>query len=251
MSAWIFQGNPDKFDMDEYLARTHEIQWTVSPESLSKHMRVGDKMFMWRAAGRGKAISGIIAVGHLSGEPRVSGEDEASQGLWRNRDNSPALRVPMTLDDVATGPLKRERLKRDPILSERLILRFANQTTYRLQPREALRLSQLWDNKVRGGETPPPPVYEYYGDAPNDLQTFAAHVRKGQPAFRKNLLAAYGERCVVTGSGPKQVLEAVHILSHAGSGINELDNGLLMRADIHTFLMLISSASPQRRLRSW
>lgn len=37
----------------------------------------------------------------------------------------------------------------------------------------------------------------------------------------------------MTGWGPAAVLEAVHIVSHADSGINELDNGLLMRADLH------------------
>ena len=121
-------------------------------EHLSKDMRVGDKMFLWRAAGSGRAISGIIAVGHLTDEPRVSGEDEASRGLWRNRDNSPALRVPMTLDDVAEGSkgiLKRVWLKQDPILSKMLILSFAQNSTYQLSPYETRRLSRLWSNTGR------------------------------------------------------------------------------------------------------
>ncbi|UCD87353.1 MAG: HNH endonuclease, partial [Desulfobacterales bacterium] len=34
--------------------------------------------------------------------------------------------------------------------------------------------------------------------------------------------------------GPAEVLEAVHIAPHAKFGINELDNGLLMRGDLHS-----------------
>lgn len=90
--------------------------------------------------------------------------------------------------------------------------------------------------------TPAPSVqkvtYTDFGDAPNDdpkaLQMFAAHVRKGQPSFRKNLLKAYGEKCVITGYCPADVLEAVHIVDHAISGINKMDNGLLLRADLHS-----------------
>jgi predicted restriction endonuclease len=46
-------------------------------------------------------------------------------------------------------------------------------------------------------------------------------------------LNAYGSKCSITGEGPEEALEAVHIVPHAESGINELDNGLLMRADLH------------------
>jgi hypothetical protein len=71
-----------------------------------------------------------------------------------------------------------------------------------------------------------------FGDAPNDdpteLQKFAKRVRRGQKAFRDNLLNAYGSKCSITGEGPEEALEAVHIVPHAESGINELDNGLLM-----------------------
>lgn len=80
-------------------------------------------------------------------------------------------------------------------------------------------------------------IYRDYGEAPDDnpaeLQTFAARVRRGQPMFREKLLALYGEKCAVTGCGPAVVLEGAHIWPHAESGMNQSDNGLLLRADIH------------------
>jgi hypothetical protein len=85
--------------------------------------------------------------------------------------------------------------------------------------------------------TPLKPTYGDFGEAPDDdpaeLRKFAVKVRKGQPKFRKNLLRLYDNRCAITGTGPKEVLEAVHILSHAETGINKTENGLLLRADLH------------------
>ncbi|HEX2079869.1 MAG TPA: HNH endonuclease [Longimicrobium sp.] len=82
------------------------------------------------------------------------------------------------------------------------------------------------------------PVYQGFGEAPDDdpakLAQFARRVRRGQPKFRKNLLALYGGRCAISGWGPESVLEAAHILLHADSGLNHTDNGLLLRADLHS-----------------
>lgn len=66
----------------------------------------------------------------------------------------------------------------------------------------------------------------------------AIRLRQGQPAFRKSLLRAYDARCAVTGLGLPSLLEAAHIVSHLGAHTNRTDNGLLLRADIHTLFDL-------------
>lgn len=58
-------------------------------------------------------------------------------------------------------------------------------------------------------------------------------LRRHQSAFRTKLLAAYGERCAITGADVPAVLEAAHIDPHSKSGDNRTDNGLLLRADLH------------------
>ena len=71
---------------------------------------------------------------------------------------------------------------------------------------------------------------------PNDddsRQAYARRVRKGQSRFRKALQNLYGSRCAFTGTLEEAVLEACHIISHAKTGDNSLDNGLLLRSDIH------------------
>ena len=64
-------------------------------------------------------------------------------------------------------------------------------------------------------------------------QAYARRVRKGQSRFRKALQTLYGSRCAFTGTDEETVLEACHIISHAKTGDNSLDNGLLLRSDIH------------------
>lgn len=62
--------------------------------------------------------------------------------------------------------------------------------------------------------------------------------RQGQPQFRRALIRAYGGRCAVTGCAIEALLEAAHIHPYRGADTNRVDNGLLLRADIHTLLDL-------------
>lgn len=62
--------------------------------------------------------------------------------------------------------------------------------------------------------------------------------RRGQPAFRKALLAAYRGRCAITGCDAVDALEAAHITPYATEHNSAVTNGLLLRADIHTLFDL-------------
>ena len=57
--------------------------------------------------------------------------------------------------------------------------------------------------------------------------------RPGQSAFREALLKAYGGRCAVTGCDFTGTLEAAHITPHRGAKTDHVENGLLLRADVH------------------
>jgi putative restriction endonuclease len=78
------------------------------------------------------------------------------------------------------------------------------------------------------------------GFAPDDIEdarkrTISAIVqREGQPKFRNDLLIAYGYACAVTNCNLVEVLEAAHILPFMGILTNNIQNGLLLRSDIHT-----------------
>jgi putative restriction endonuclease len=57
--------------------------------------------------------------------------------------------------------------------------------------------------------------------------------RTGQGTFRMLVADAYDRRCAVTGERTYPVLEAAHIRGLRHDGIHRIDNGLLVRSDIH------------------
>jgi hypothetical protein len=70
-------------------------------------------------------------------------------------------------------------------------------------------------------------------------KTWAAiNRRQGQPAFRRSLVRAYGGCCAITDCAIEALLEAAHILPYRGPETNDVRNGLLLRADIHTLFDL-------------
>lgn len=63
--------------------------------------------------------------------------------------------------------------------------------------------------------------------------------RRGQTGFRDKLFDRFDRKCVITGCNLADVLEATHIKPYAGEpGDQDADNGLLLRADLHTLFDL-------------
>lgn len=58
--------------------------------------------------------------------------------------------------------------------------------------------------------------------------------RQGGRAFRARLLEAYEGRCAVTGCDAIEALEAAHVVPYLGAHTDVLENGILLRADLHT-----------------
>jgi len=58
--------------------------------------------------------------------------------------------------------------------------------------------------------------------------------RLGQRSFQAVVLDAYRQRCAVTGDKIRPVLQAAHIRPLSNGGEHRLDNGLLLRSDVHT-----------------
>lgn len=59
-------------------------------------------------------------------------------------------------------------------------------------------------------------------------------VRVGQGAFKALVQEAYGRRCAITGDKIVPVLQAAHIRPVTADGENRVDNGMLLRSDVHT-----------------
>lgn len=70
-------------------------------------------------------------------------------------------------------------------------------------------------------------------DAPRYGKPVEISPRLGQGIFRVGVLDAYGRACAVTGEHSLPVLEAAHIKPYAEGGAHSVDNGVLLRSDVH------------------
>lgn len=61
-----------------------------------------------------------------------------------------------------------------------------------------------------------------------------ARIRLKQGAFRVIVTDAYNRRCAISGEKALPVLQAAHIMPVSEGGQHRLDNGLLLRSDVHT-----------------
>jgi len=61
-----------------------------------------------------------------------------------------------------------------------------------------------------------------------------APYRLGQQSFKAVVLDAYHRHCAISGTHIPPVLQAAHIRPVAAGGEHRLDNGLLLRSDVHT-----------------
>jgi hypothetical protein len=84
------------------------------------------------------------------------------------------------------------------------------------------------------------------GDTGDDAWR-TVRARRGQRTFRNNLLSRYSSTCVVSGSKVLDVLEAAHISPYREARHNGVENGLILRSDLHTLFDLhLMGINPNR-----
>ncbi|MGB2963656.1 MAG: HNH endonuclease [Anaerolineales bacterium] len=72
-----------------------------------------------------------------------------------------------------------------------------------------------------------------FADVPKYGEGYVVHPRLGQGGFRVVVTDAYQRRCAMTGEKALPVLQASHIKPYSKSGPHLIQNGLLLRADLH------------------
>ncbi len=77
-------------------------------------------------------------------------------------------------------------------------------------------------------------IYIGQGEAPVYGKPMLVRPRLGQGSFRVLVTDIYERRCAVTSEKALPVLEAAHIRPVAEDGRHRIDNGLLLRSDVHT-----------------
>jgi HNH endonuclease len=91
---------------------------------------------------------------------------------------------------------------------------------------------QPWLPVFEPAEVQPAPVLDSSETARLFGKEYLRRSRLGQGAFRILVTDAYDRRCAVSGERTLPVLQASHIKPY-GKGPNRVDNGLLLRSDLH------------------
>ena len=147
MAAWIFQGSPDKFDIDDYVSRYPELIYWRTPR-YAKEIATGDLVFLWRSG----AKAGVVAVGTVVELPtpanRVLHPEALGDDLWRAE--PPDADEPKTgihLDQVRLadeeGFLSKDAVKSDSTLSGATIIRMPTGTVFPLTLAQQQALERL------------------------------------------------------------------------------------------------------------
>lgn len=145
-STWIFQGNPQKFDIDSYISNNKYIWWSIKQKYYVKEIRVGDEVYLWRAESGQLGSGGIIARGTIIGHPIVRTDEEFKEYWYSDDWKVPGLGVPIELHEVKikSGFLPRKSLLGHETLRNLRILKLANGTNYKLEDTHAQEIRSLW-----------------------------------------------------------------------------------------------------------
>jgi 5-methylcytosine-specific restriction endonuclease McrA len=148
MPAWIFQGNPSRFDVDDYVMRYPELIYWRTPRYGSQ-ISLGDRAFVWRAGRR----SGMIAIGKVVEIPvpasHVKHPEALGDDLWRAE--PPAGDEPKTgihLHEVRISDAEpfvpRGAVMADPLFSSATIITMPNGTVFPVTSEQSAALERLW-----------------------------------------------------------------------------------------------------------
>lgn len=146
MNVWIFQANPDLFNVDGFLASEPGSMLYLANQQRG-NMAIGDTLFLWRAIGSGpKSLSGIVAEATITELPTLRSEEPDALSFWAVPSiNMPAQRVRLRIDRLELKDrLKRDWLQDDPVCRDMRIFKMAAETNYLLPPLQGRRLLNVW-----------------------------------------------------------------------------------------------------------
>ena len=126
MKSWIFQGNPNQYDIRDRnnVDEGKEQYWQV--RRYAKEIHAGDIVYLWRAGEQ--SLRGIYAWGRIAAEP----ECDADSGL----------RVKVKYEKRLPHHLSSVELRKLPSLEKHLLFRNAIGTNFSLNDAQAITIME-------------------------------------------------------------------------------------------------------------
>ena len=146
--GWVFQGSPDRFDIDDYLSRYPVLIYWRTPR-YAKDIALGDRAFIWRAGRE----SGAVAIGTVVEVPvprmSVIHPEALSDDLWVAEKPDPdeaatGIRIDEIRLEIDQHMVPRELVRNDPDLGSTTLIRMPNASVFNLNDAETRALERLW-----------------------------------------------------------------------------------------------------------
>jgi len=200
-SYWIFQSNPDYYDLAGAISELAEITWAVN--QYKKKIHAKDRVYLWES---GKD-AGILAVATVLSDPNHIYDDDIERKFIRNAEkfSEERLKVPLHIDYILPERIRRTDLLDHPVLKSLEVITFPNATNFAVNEEQAKLLNDLVF-------TPKNPLYLFNQCAEDtgfDLETLERWVRAIR---RKGQAVLYGP----PGTGKTYVAE--HLAKHLIGG---------------------------------
>jgi 5-methylcytosine-specific restriction enzyme A len=147
VNTWIFQGNPNVFDIDNYVQDNKFIWWSIRQEHFADEFNINDTVFLWRSDGGKKGTGGVLAKCRVVSLPVDRTDDSNSQDYWNNDDWSNsylAIKLEVQEVNLREGFISRISLLEHSVLKDLLIHRLRQQTNYLLSHEHATELDKMW-----------------------------------------------------------------------------------------------------------
>lgn len=150
--SWIFQSNPDKWDVEAALAQLSAFDFTVRQHA--DQIAEGDKVYLWQSGPH----AGIVGVATVDGLPSIRTIDEAARRFVRDGSGltEAQLRAPLRVASRLPQPLLKHELANVPALLDLTILRAPQGTNFSLTPLQAQAIDDLIADQLRNGASAPP-----------------------------------------------------------------------------------------------
>jgi energy-coupling factor transporter ATP-binding protein EcfA2 len=134
---WIFQGNPDQFDVDGYIRSRQELLWSVRQHK--DHILVGDRVLLWRSG----ATGGVIADCSVIAPPSKEILEDAPE-LWKVKPDIQAgeMRCRLRVEDsFVDTPIARAAIR--TVLPDLSIVKAPQGTNFEITQEDYEKIMKL------------------------------------------------------------------------------------------------------------
>lgn len=145
--AWIFQGNPKFYKIDEYLKTNLDFIYWRTPQH-SSEIKIGDRAYIWRC---GTKEPGVIAIGLVAELPTKIGlvkkPELLGNDLWLTEPSDPEeIKTGIKIEEIRLTESSKMVPRNTAIysLSTASIFKNPRPTVFKLTDEENAALETLW-----------------------------------------------------------------------------------------------------------